>query len=133
MQGVQRGTRSWVSRIMPWAEGGTKPLSHQGCPLFLFSSTIIYWLISHDLIIIFLYSCLINIFLKSQKLFFISFIFSTAWFWICDRFTHTKKIPDLFGLWCFSKAPYTFPGSLLYMSPASLCRVKISFVKPVDF
>ena len=28
-----RGTRSWVSRITPWAEGGTKPLSHQGCPL----------------------------------------------------------------------------------------------------
>ena len=24
------GTRSWVSRIMPWAEGGAKPLSHWG-------------------------------------------------------------------------------------------------------
>ena len=26
----QRGTRFWVSRIMPWAEGGAKPLSHPG-------------------------------------------------------------------------------------------------------
>ena len=30
MQGAWRGTRSWVSRIMPWAEGSTKPLSHWG-------------------------------------------------------------------------------------------------------
>ena len=28
MQGALRGTRSQVSRITPWAEGGTKPLSH---------------------------------------------------------------------------------------------------------
>ena len=28
MQGAQSGTRSWVSRIRPWAEGGTKPLGH---------------------------------------------------------------------------------------------------------
>ena len=34
MQGAQRGTRSWVSRIRPWAEGGgAKPLSHRGWPL----------------------------------------------------------------------------------------------------
>ena len=32
MQGAQRGTRSWVSRITPWAEGSTKPLTHLGCP-----------------------------------------------------------------------------------------------------
>ena len=32
MQGAGRGTQSWVSRIMPWAEGGAKPLSHLGCP-----------------------------------------------------------------------------------------------------
>ena len=32
MQGARCGTGSWVSRIMPWAEGGTKPLSHPGCP-----------------------------------------------------------------------------------------------------
>ena len=32
MQGAQRGTQSWVSRITPWAEGA-KPLSHPGCPL----------------------------------------------------------------------------------------------------
>ena len=31
-QGAGRGTRSRDSRIMPWAEGGTKPLSHPGCP-----------------------------------------------------------------------------------------------------
>ena len=31
MQGARRGTRSRVSRIMPWAEGSTKPLSHPGC------------------------------------------------------------------------------------------------------
>ena len=33
MQGARHGTRSQVSRIRPWAEGGTKPLSHQGCPI----------------------------------------------------------------------------------------------------
>ena len=32
MQGAPRGTRSRVSRIMPWAEGSAKPLSHPGCP-----------------------------------------------------------------------------------------------------
>ena len=32
MQGAWRGTRSRVSRIRPWAEGGAKPLSHPGCP-----------------------------------------------------------------------------------------------------
>ena len=32
MQGARRGTRSWVSRITPWTEGGAKPLSHLGCP-----------------------------------------------------------------------------------------------------
>ena len=30
MQGTHRGTRSRVSRITPWAEGSTKPLSHLG-------------------------------------------------------------------------------------------------------
>ena len=33
IQGAQHGTPSRVSRITPWAEGGAKPLSHQGCPL----------------------------------------------------------------------------------------------------
>ena len=32
MQGARRGTRSRVSRITPWAEGGAKVLSHPGCP-----------------------------------------------------------------------------------------------------
>ncbi|XP_038297035.1 ubiquitin-conjugating enzyme E2 variant 2 isoform X1 [Canis aureus] len=32
MQGARRGTRSRVSRITPWAAGGTKPLCHWGCP-----------------------------------------------------------------------------------------------------
>ena len=32
MQGARRGTRSRVSRIRPWAEGGAKLLSHLGCP-----------------------------------------------------------------------------------------------------
>ena len=32
MQGARCGTRSWVSRIMPWAKGRTKPLSHLGRP-----------------------------------------------------------------------------------------------------
>ena len=35
MQGAQCGTRSWVSRITPWAEGGVNPLSHLGCPLLI--------------------------------------------------------------------------------------------------
>ena len=32
MKGDRCGTRSWVSRITPWAEGGVKPLSYPGCP-----------------------------------------------------------------------------------------------------
>ena len=32
IQGAQHGTLTWVSRIMPWAKGGTKPLSHRGYP-----------------------------------------------------------------------------------------------------
>ena len=28
MQGSRCGTQYWVSRIMPWAKGSTKPLSH---------------------------------------------------------------------------------------------------------
>ena len=36
MQGAQCGTRFQISRIMPWAEGGAKPLSHPGCPQSLY-------------------------------------------------------------------------------------------------
>ena len=36
-QEAQRETWSWVSRIMPQAEGGTKPLSHPGCPILYFN------------------------------------------------------------------------------------------------
>ena len=32
MQGARPGTRSRFSRIMPWAEGHVKLLSHPGCP-----------------------------------------------------------------------------------------------------
>ena len=32
MQGARCGTRSQDSRIMPWAEGSAKLLSHQGYP-----------------------------------------------------------------------------------------------------
>ena len=35
MQGARRGTRSRVSRITAWAEGGTKPLSFPGCPVLM--------------------------------------------------------------------------------------------------
>ena len=41
------GTRSRVSRIRPWTEGGAKPLSHRGCPRcrlfkFYFNCVIIF-------------------------------------------------------------------------------------------
>ena len=32
MQGDRRESRSPISRISPWAEGGAKPLGHPGCP-----------------------------------------------------------------------------------------------------
>ena len=35
-QRAQCGTQSLVSRIRPWAEGSAKPLSHPGCPVFIF-------------------------------------------------------------------------------------------------
>ena len=34
MRRARRRTRSQVSRITPWAEGGAKPLGHQDCPFF---------------------------------------------------------------------------------------------------
>ena len=34
-QGAQRGTRSRVSRITPWAEGGAKLLCHPGITLIV--------------------------------------------------------------------------------------------------
>ena len=37
-QGIWCGTRSPVSRTMPWAEGSTKSLSHPGCPGLFFST-----------------------------------------------------------------------------------------------
>ena len=36
MQGAQHGTQLRDSRIIPWAEGGAKPLSHPGCPPLCF-------------------------------------------------------------------------------------------------
>ena len=36
MQGAACGTWSWYSRITPSAEGGAKPLSHLGCPIYCF-------------------------------------------------------------------------------------------------
>ena len=36
MQRAWHGTRSRVSRITPWAAGGTKPLCHWGCPFSQF-------------------------------------------------------------------------------------------------
>ena len=36
LQGARHGTRSQVSRIMPWAESGTKLLSHLCCAWLLF-------------------------------------------------------------------------------------------------
>ena len=35
LQGAQCETQSWVSKITPWAEGGAKPLSHLGCPVYV--------------------------------------------------------------------------------------------------
>ena len=43
MQGARRGTLSRDSRIMPWAEGGAKPLSHSGRP----SQTFLTWILLH--------------------------------------------------------------------------------------
>ena len=43
MQEARRGTRSWDFRIMPWAEGGSKPLSHRGCPWWQFLSDFCAW------------------------------------------------------------------------------------------
>ena len=36
MLGAQRGTRLRVSRIMPWAKGSAKLLSHPGCQILIF-------------------------------------------------------------------------------------------------
>ena len=35
MQGAQCGTRSWVSRIRPWAEGSAKSLSHLAALVYI--------------------------------------------------------------------------------------------------
>ena len=36
MQGARCGTRSQDPRIMPWAGGGAKLLSHLGCPIYVY-------------------------------------------------------------------------------------------------
>ena len=36
IQVARCGTRSQISGIMPWTEGGAKPLSHPGCPASYF-------------------------------------------------------------------------------------------------
>ena len=36
MWGTRRGSRPWVSRIKPWAEGRAKPRSPPGCPILTF-------------------------------------------------------------------------------------------------
>ena len=49
-QGNWHGTGSRVSRIMPWAESGTKPLSQPGCQLKLFKVNVMsreYFLAFH--------------------------------------------------------------------------------------
>ena len=43
MQEAQHGTRSRVSRIMPWVEDGAKPLSHPGCPNGIFKQNKCKW------------------------------------------------------------------------------------------
>ena len=47
-QGPWCGTWSRVSRIMPWAEGGAKPLNHLGCPTFFFLTFIWHLLVSRQ-------------------------------------------------------------------------------------
>ena len=42
MQGAPCGTRSWVSRITPWAEGGAKPLSHRAAHQFHFHVHVVF-------------------------------------------------------------------------------------------
>ena len=57
MQEAWHGTRSRVSRITPWVEGGTKPLSHLGCPnLNYFKKAVYQSTAKHFLIIIDLFS-----------------------------------------------------------------------------
>ena len=41
--GSPMGTRSWVSRVTPWAKSSTKPLSHPGCPVYFFKTFNIYF------------------------------------------------------------------------------------------
>ena len=48
MQGARHGTQSRVSRIRPWAEGGTKPLSHPGCPSIYFLFFQKFYLFIHE-------------------------------------------------------------------------------------
>ena len=49
--GSLHGTRSWITRIRPWAQGGAKPLSCWGCPAlynFLFFFFKIYFIFIYD-------------------------------------------------------------------------------------
>ena len=43
-QGARHETRSRVSRITPWAEGGAKSLSHPGCPHLYVDDSLVIWL-----------------------------------------------------------------------------------------
>ena len=42
LQGARCGTRSRDPRVMPWAKGGAKPLSHPGCDIYIYFKDFTY-------------------------------------------------------------------------------------------
>ena len=73
MQGARHETRSQVSRIAPWAEGGAKPLSHPDCPgcSILFYFILFYFILFYFILFYFIlfYFIFIYLFIYSGDLF----------------------------------------------------------------
>ena len=134
MQGARCGTRSWVSRITPWAAGGAKPLCHQGSGSILdsidFLSVDGYLGVSSFLshnpwdilqpfspLCIFYHSLLINIFLCSRKYAQVSSNLKYS-FPILNILSHSQLVGALFSS-VGSKHPFT-------SHPHSLCLALVT-------
>ena len=54
LQGAQHGARSQVSRIMPWAEGGSKPRATRAALYYIIEDFIAYQCVEAALYLLFL-------------------------------------------------------------------------------
>ena len=104
MQGARHETRSQVSRITPWAEGGAKPLFHRGCPIYISLMIFSNWL---DIILILFFNHSDMVSLVFLNLFIIADLKSLS-----IKFNTWTSSGTIFIYWFFSLYGLYFPISL---------------------